>query len=82
MTLAIRLPDALEKRLNNLAKKTGRTKTYYVCKALSEYINDMEDLHIAMERLAKPSKRYYSMEEVKRELGLDQANGKKKQKSS
>ncbi len=27
--LAIRLPEKIEKRLDRLAKRTGRTKTYY-----------------------------------------------------
>jgi RHH-type rel operon transcriptional repressor/antitoxin RelB len=27
--LAIRLPEKIEKRLERLAKRTGRTKTYY-----------------------------------------------------
>ncbi|WP_394807717.1 TraY domain-containing protein [Nitrosomonas sp.] len=32
--LAIRLPEKIEHRLADLAAKTGRTKTYYVRKAI------------------------------------------------
>jgi RHH-type rel operon transcriptional repressor/antitoxin RelB len=34
--LAIRLPEAEEARLTDLAKKTGRTKTYYARQAIIE----------------------------------------------
>lgn len=64
MTLAIRLPKDLEKRLNNLAKETGRTKTYYICKALSKYLDNIEDLHIAHSRIENPGRKW-SMQEVK-----------------
>ena len=32
--LAIRLPEKIEKRLARLAKRTGRTKTYYAREAI------------------------------------------------
>ena len=48
--LAIRLPLDIETRLDNLAKSTGRTKTYYAREAILEYLDDMEDLYIAEQR--------------------------------
>ena len=48
--LAIRLPAALEKRLDKLAKRTERTKTFYVHQAIEEHLGDLEDLYIAEER--------------------------------
>lgn len=48
--LAIRLPIEIEKRLDDLAKATGRTKTYYAREAILEYLDDMEDLYIAEQR--------------------------------
>ena len=50
--LAIRLPEEIETRLENLAKATGRTKTYYAREAILEYLDDMEDLYIAEQRMA------------------------------
>lgn len=50
--LAIRLPAELEARLDRLAKKTGRTKTFYARQAIVEYLDDMEDLHLAEKRYA------------------------------
>jgi RHH-type rel operon transcriptional repressor/antitoxin RelB len=49
--LAIRLPKDLEKRLDNMAKRTGRTKTYYARQAIVEQLDDLEDLYLAERRL-------------------------------
>jgi RHH-type transcriptional regulator, rel operon repressor / antitoxin RelB len=67
--LAIRLDQDTEERLNRLARKTGRTKTYYAREAILEHLEDLEDTYLAIERIEKPEQ-IYSMEEVKRELGL------------
>lgn len=67
--LAIRLDIDTEKRLERLAKKTGRTKTFYVREAILEHLENLEDIHLATQRLQKPAKTY-SAGEVKRELGL------------
>lgn len=50
--LALRLPEDLEARLDALARKTGRTKSYYAREAISEYIDDLEDLYLAQKRQA------------------------------
>lgn len=67
--LAIRLPSDIEKRLANLAEKTGRTKTFYVREAILEYLDDLEDSYLAVERLKNPGRRL-TLEDVERELGL------------
>lgn len=71
--LAIRLPTEIEKRLNDLAKTTGRTKTFYVREAILKHLDDLEDLYLAEKRyediLAGRSKTY-TLEEVERDLGL------------
>ena len=72
--LAIRLPEEIEKRLERLAKRSGRTKTYYAREAILRHLEDMEDLQIAEERLRASNEgrsRTYTQEEVERELGLD-----------
>ena len=51
--LAIRLPDELEKRLDNLAKLTGRTKTFYARQAIERHLDDLEDLYLAEQRLTE-----------------------------
>jgi RHH-type rel operon transcriptional repressor/antitoxin RelB len=67
--LAIRLKADLEKRLADLAKKTGRTKTFYAREAIERHLGDLEDGYIALQRLERPA-RIYSSEEVERELGI------------
>jgi len=49
--LAIRLPAEIESRLDALAQATGRTKTFYAREAILEYLDDLEDLYLAEQRL-------------------------------
>ena len=49
--LAIRLPDAIDKRLTALARKTKRTKTFVAREAILEHLADLEDYFIAVKRL-------------------------------
>jgi len=47
MTISIRLTDEEEARLSNLARRTGRSKSFYVKAALQEYLTDLEDAFAA-----------------------------------
>ena len=67
--LAIRLPDAIEKRLASLAAETGRTKTALAREAILQYIDDLEDLYLAESR-ARLNRKTIPLSEVERELGL------------
>jgi RHH-type rel operon transcriptional repressor/antitoxin RelB len=51
--LAIRLPAEIEKRLDALAKETGRTKSFYVREAILEHLDDLEDIYDAEQQLAE-----------------------------
>ena len=51
--LALRLPPKLEKRLDALAKKTGRTKSYYAREAILRHLEDIEDQHLAVARIRR-----------------------------
>jgi len=51
--LALRLPPAIEKRLDALARKTGRTKSFYAREAILRQIEDIEDYYLARRRLAR-----------------------------
>ncbi len=68
--LAIRLPTEVETRLAALAAKTGRTKTYYAKKAILEFIEDMEDTYLALDRL-ETIQEICTQEEIEAELGLE-----------
>ena len=72
--IAVRLPKEMEQRLNMLAQETGRTKTFYVQKALEEHLDDLEDQYLAesiMARVSSGQERLYSQQEVEAMLGLD-----------
>ena len=65
--LALRLPQDIEKRLAALAKKTGRTKTFYAREAILRHLEDLEDYHLARERLGRKAARV-SLESLEQEL--------------
>lgn len=44
---AVRLPEETYDRLQLLAKKTGRTATYYIREAIEEHLDDLEDIYLA-----------------------------------
>jgi len=68
--LAIRLPEAIEKRLALLAQKTGRTKTFYAREAILEHLCEMEDAYLALNRLQNPGK-LWAQEELEAEIDLE-----------
>ena len=50
--VSIRLPVEISDRLQNLAEKTGRSKTFYMIEAIQVHLDDLEDLYLAEQRLA------------------------------
>jgi RHH-type rel operon transcriptional repressor/antitoxin RelB len=68
--LSIRLPEEIEQRLEALAAKTGRTKTFYVREAIMEHLDEMEDKYVAISRLENPGRRW-TQEELERDLGME-----------
>lgn len=67
---AVRLPDELESKLENLSKKTGRSKSYYMIKALAKFFEDREDYLLAAARLEENNPRI-SYKKMRKELDLD-----------
>ena len=51
--LAIRLPESIEKRLEKLAKRTGRTKSFYVREAILQHLEELEDIYLAERSLVR-----------------------------
>ncbi|MYB51287.1 MAG: TraY domain-containing protein [Acidobacteriia bacterium] len=49
--VALRLPDEIAQRLNRLADRTGRNRTFYMIEAIREHLDDLEDLYLAEQRL-------------------------------
>ena len=67
--ISIRLPEEMEKRINNLAKSTQRSKSFFIKEALNNYLEDMEDYYEALKRDTDPEQNLISLEELKKALG-------------
>lgn len=71
--LALRLPPDIEKRLDDLAKKTGRTKSYYARQAILEHLDDLEDAYLAEHRM-RDNPQFVDFDEAMTELGVELDN--------
>lgn len=74
MATSVRLSPDIEKRLDYLASHTGRSKAYYLREIIEKGIEDAEDYYLAaatLERVRKGEEKLYTLEEVERDLGLD-----------
>jgi RHH-type rel operon transcriptional repressor/antitoxin RelB len=49
--IAVRLPEDIENRLDTLAARTGRTKTFYVREAILVHLEELEDVYLAEKTL-------------------------------
>ncbi len=67
--LAVKLTPTTEKRLERLARRTGRTKEFHAKKAILDHLDDVEDAEIALRRLRKPARREL-LEDVARRLNV------------
>lgn len=69
--ISVRLDPKLEARLERLAKRTGRTKTFYVREAIAAQIEDLEDTYLAervADRVARGLEDTVSIEDLTREI--------------
>ncbi len=70
-TLEVSISQDVEKRLNRIAKLTGRTKLAYVKEAILEHLADIEDYYLTEERAAKENpKERVDLLDVMKEYGL------------
>ena len=72
--LAIRLPQSIEKRLEKLARRTGRTKTFYAREAILQHIEELEDVFLAevrLERIRGGEEKAIPLEDVIKRHGLE-----------
>ncbi len=68
--LTVRLSSKLEARLNRLAKRTGRPKSFYAKKAIAEFLDEQEDYLIAVARLEE-NLSPIPLDEAVKQLGLE-----------
>jgi RHH-type transcriptional regulator, rel operon repressor / antitoxin RelB len=71
--LTIRIPQSIEKRLEKLARRTGRTKSYYAREAILQHLGDLEDVYLAgraLERIRNGKDRTIPLEKVMKRHGV------------
>lgn len=71
--LALRLPEEIEERLNALAEKTGRTKSFYAREAILRHLEDLEALAIAEQRARDDDGTRFTMDDMLSDLEEDRA---------
>jgi RHH-type rel operon transcriptional repressor/antitoxin RelB len=72
--LTVRLPQAIEKRLEKLARRTGRTKSFYARQAILHLLEELEDLYLAeraLERIRSGEDKPIPLQEVMKRHGLE-----------
>ncbi|AXV14759.1 CopG family transcriptional regulator [Neorhizobium sp. SOG26] len=72
--LALRLPPDIEARLDELARLTGRSKSYYAREAILTHLDDLEDIYLAQERLEslrRGESDSVPLSQVMKQYGLD-----------
>ncbi|HYD39038.1 MAG TPA: TraY domain-containing protein [Allosphingosinicella sp.] len=69
--LAVRLSADIEERLEALAARTGRTKTFYAREAIEAHLDDLEDFYLVEERMKGfRDEDAIPLEQLKRDLNL------------
>lgn len=68
--IAVRLPKELEAKLNKVARETHRSKSYYIRKALEQFLEDREDYLLVIARLEEKNPRI-PYQKIREELGLE-----------
>ena len=71
--VSLRLPDDVSARLQDLAERTGRSKTFYMVEAIREHLDDLEDVYLAEQRLSDlraGRSQAVPLEEVMKRYGL------------
>ena len=66
--VSARLPDELVRSIDEAAQKLNRSRAEVIRQAIEYYLDDMEDLQLALERLQDPADPVLDWDEVKRDL--------------
>ncbi len=66
--ITTRLPDTLVEALDTAAKELNRSRTDIVRQAVERYLEDFDDLTVALERLRDPTDSVLDWDQVRHEL--------------
>ena len=68
--LNVRLTDDIASRLDLLAEKTKRPKSFYIKEILDQHLSEYEDAYLALDRLNDRNAKYYSTQDMEKILDL------------
>jgi RHH-type rel operon transcriptional repressor/antitoxin RelB len=71
--LALRLPKDIERRLEALAQRTGRSKSFYAREAILEHLDDLEAAYLSdeiLKRVETGQEKTYTLDELDRFCGV------------
>ena len=66
--ISISLDEEQIKKIEEICRVSERTKSWLVTKALDNYLEDLEDLEIALERSMTDEKEYITEEQLRKRL--------------
>ena len=70
IAISVRLPDAVARKLDSVARASERPRSFIVQKAIESYLEECADLQVALDRLRDPSDAVVSGAEMRKTLGL------------
>lgn len=68
--LNVGIEEDLSDRLDLLAEKTKRPKSFYIKEILTQHLAEYEDAYLALDRLNDRNAKYYSTEDMENMLDL------------
>ena len=67
---SVRLPEELEVKLEKLALRDRRSKSFYIIEALENYLEELEEIYRA-EKILASNKKLISLKEIEKKYGLE-----------
>jgi RHH-type rel operon transcriptional repressor/antitoxin RelB len=62
--ISLRVEGDLKRRVDEVARQTGRSKAWVIRKAIDLYLEDVEDIEISEQRVADPKDKVISSDEL------------------
>ncbi|MCX6097399.1 MAG: ribbon-helix-helix domain-containing protein [Caldiserica bacterium] len=62
--ISLRVEGDLKRRVDEVARRTGRSKAWVIRKAVDLYLEDIEDIEMSEQRLADPKDKVISSDEL------------------
>ena len=66
--VSARLPDELVAHIDEAARRMNRSRAEIIRQAIEYYLDDVEDLRLAMDRLCDPADPVLDWDDVRRDL--------------